>query len=94
MSFSFASVGTLDDVRTQLAAVDLKHGGDFAEAARTLATEAVTDVDSSTTHAGHEKRFLVEASGHKDANATSLSLSVRTFWVPVSDGAAASETDV
>jgi len=87
MSFSFTSVGTLDDVRQQLAAVDLKHGGDFAEAARTLATEAVADVDTKTTAAGHEKRFVVEASGHKDANTTSLNLSVRTFWVPVADGA-------
>lgn len=85
MSFSFTAVGTLDDVRQQLGAVDLKHGGDLAEAARTLVTEAVADVDPATTHAGHEKRFVVEASGHKDANATSLTVSVRTFWVPVAD---------
>lgn len=83
MSFLLSAVGTLDDVRQQLAAADLKHGGDLAEAARTLVTEAVADVDPKPTYPGQEKRFVVEASGHKDANATSLNVSVRTFWVPV-----------
>ena len=84
MSFSLTAVGTLDDVRQQLTTVDLKHGGDLAEAARTLVTEAVADVEPNA-HSGHEKRFVVEASGHKDANATSLTVSVRTVWVPVAD---------
>lgn len=83
MSFSLSAVGTLDDIRQQLTAADLKHGGDLAEAARTLVTEAVADVDTTTTYPGSEKRFVVEASGHKDANTTSLTVSVRTFWVPV-----------
>lgn len=83
MSFSFTAVGTVDDVRQQLATVDLKHGGDLAEAARTLVTEAVAGVDGGV-YPGQEKRFVVEASGHKDANASSLTISVRTVfvWVP------------
>lgn len=82
MSFSLTAVGTLDDVRQQLADADIVHGGDLAEAARTLATEALAGVEP-TAFPGQEKRFVVEASGHKDANATSLTASVRTVWVRV-----------
>lgn len=83
MSFSFTAAGTIDDVRKQVAAVDLKHGGDLAEAARTLITEAVAGVEPSD-YPGQEKRFIVEANGHKDANASNLTVSVRTLfvWVP------------
>lgn len=82
MSFSLTAVGTLDDVRQQLADADIAHGGDLAEAARTLLAEAVSGVEANA-YPGQEKRFVVEASGHKDANATSLTAAVRTVWVRV-----------
>lgn len=83
MSFSFTGVGTLDDVRAQLAAVDLKHGGDVAEGVRTLVTEKVLAGVGSDAHDGYEKRFVVRASGHTDAYATSLNLTVETVLVKV-----------
>lgn len=86
MSFSFSAVGTLDDVRKQLAAADLTHGGEAAEAARNLISDKVLAlVEPTPPHPSQEKRFVVDASGHIDGNAASLTVSVRTHWVPASD---------
>lgn len=83
MSFSLTAVGTLDEVRQQLAAVDLTHGGDVAEAVRDLVADKALAGVEANGFPGQEKRFVVEASGHNDVNASSLTLSVRTVWVRV-----------
>lgn len=95
MSFSLTAVGTLDDVRQQLAVVDLKHGGDVAEATRALVAEKVLAGVGPEVHAGYEKRFVVKASGHADAYATSLNLTVETVIVAVGnqDDGEVSEAD-
>lgn len=82
MTFSFSAMGSTDDVRGQLGALDLQYGGQLADDVRALVTEAVADIQP-TGYSGQKPRFLVEASGHADQHSVSLTVSVRTLFVQV-----------
>jgi hypothetical protein len=77
MSFNFAAVGKRDDVRSQLAHLDLTYGGELGEATRQFAIDAV-----SATHVespDYDRYFVVKASGHADAMGLALSLTIETI---------------
>lgn len=79
VSFSFTAIGTPGEVAAQLGAVatDNLAGADAAAlAARHIAN------DQPAPWAGHEIRYVVEASGHSGGGtALSLQLSIRGQWV-------------
>jgi hypothetical protein len=79
MTFSIHAVGTVDEVRKQLAAVEMT--SDLGVAVKSfLAHEALEGVSGSEMP-DHKAMFIVEASGHSDKHNLNLSITVRPIWV-------------
>lgn len=89
MSFSFAAVGTKDEVARQLKKVPLTVGEDrFNEFGADLRALLVKHFDAETASAGpgYEYRYAVKANGHGGGNsALYVQLSVDTHWVPADE---------
>lgn len=84
MSFSFAALGSADEVTKQLTDADISYGGQVAESIRSAVLQALGSV-TPYTDSSHDTRFIVEASGHADSNTVNLTVSVRTLFVQVPD---------
>jgi hypothetical protein len=83
MTFSIQAAGTADEVRKQLAAIDLTYGGDLGVAVKSfLANEALAGVSESELPDHPRPMFVVDANGHSDAHNLSLNITVRPIWVP------------
>lgn len=85
MSFSFTAAGTVDQVRAQLDAAQL-HGGDTSQADKVRAF-LLSEVDEwpKTEFPRQVAGLIVEASGHHDATHRSVTLSMRTLWLPTAE---------
>lgn len=84
MSFSFAAVGTKEEVAAQLAKVDV-YGNAIGEAAR-LAVINAMGLENLQPYSGYEYRYTVTANGHSGGGSPlSLNLSVAGHYVPVVD---------
>lgn len=92
MSFAFTAAGTTDQVREQLAAAQL-HGGDTSQADKVLAF-LLSEVDAwpKCSFPGKVAGLIVEASGHHDTAHRSVSVSMRTLWLPVAETTTAETT--
>jgi hypothetical protein len=82
MTFSIQAVGTADEVRKQLAAIDMTHSGDLGQTVRSFLAHEVLEGVSGSEMPDHKAMFIIEANGHGDAHNVSLNISVRPIWVP------------
>jgi hypothetical protein len=89
VSFSFAAIGTKDEVTRQLGKVPLTVGEDrFNEFGADLRDLLVKHFEAETanTGPGYAYRYAVKANGHGGGNsALYVELSVQAHWVPADE---------
>lgn len=82
MTFSFSAIGTKEEVKAQLAKVEV-YGNSVGEQARLLALNSIAE-DTAQPHSdSYEVKYTVAASGHSGGGSPlSLNFSISSVFVP------------